>query len=141
MNSDGFQTTIVVDRPPEEVYDVINDVRSWWTGQIEGPTDLLDREFTYRYEDVHYSKLKVTQLVPAQRIVWEVTDSLIPGPDDPGEWTGTQVVFEITPGEDGTQVRFTHVGLVPEFGCFEGCSRGWSYYINESLPAVLSAPK
>lgn len=37
-----------------------------------------------------------------------------------------------------TELRVTHVGLVPEFECFDACSRGWSFYIGESLRDLLT---
>jgi hypothetical protein len=45
--------------------------------------------------DAHYSKQKVTELVPGHKVVWHVVDSKLSGPDDPSEWTGTEVTFEI----------------------------------------------
>jgi hypothetical protein len=64
MNS--FTTTISVDQTPEEAFAAINNVRGWWTGDIEGGTDKVGDEFTYRYEDIHYSRQKITALVPGK---------------------------------------------------------------------------
>ncbi len=46
MNTQDFTVTFSVDRTPEEVFAAINDVRNWWTGEIEGPTDVLGACFT-----------------------------------------------------------------------------------------------
>jgi hypothetical protein len=51
-----------------------------------------------------------------------VIDAHLVGPEDPTEWTGTDITFEITSKQDGTEVRFSHLGLVPEFECFDACS-------------------
>lgn len=129
----NFTTAFTVDQTPEEVFAAINNVRAWWTGEIEGSTDQLGDEFSYRYEDIHYSKQKITELIPGKKVVWHVIDAQLNFTQDKTEWRGTDITFEITPKGDQTEIRFTHVGLVPEFECFDNCSTAWGYYINTSL--------
>jgi len=57
------------------------------------------------------------RLIPGKKVVWHVVDAHLEGPEDPTEWTGTEIRFEITRMEDGTEVRFSHLGLVPDFEC------------------------
>jgi hypothetical protein len=59
MNPANFTTTFTVDQTAEEAFAAITNVRGWWSGEIEGSTHKLGDEFTYRYEDVHYSKQKL----------------------------------------------------------------------------------
>ena len=66
MKSQSFTTAFTVDKTPAEAFAAINNVRGWWSGNIEGSTDKLGEEWIYRYEDVHYSKQKITELVPKQ---------------------------------------------------------------------------
>jgi len=54
------------------------------------------------------------------------------------EWNGTKITFEIAKNGDKTEVRFTHVGLVPEHACFNACSNAWGSYINGSLPSLIT---
>jgi hypothetical protein len=138
VTSQNFSAAFLVDQSPQEAFAAINNVRGWWSGQIEGPTDELDAEFTYRYEDVHYSKQRITKLVPNEKIVWHVLDSFLKFTDDPDEWTGTEVTFEVAPQGERTEVRFTHLGLVPAFECYEKCSSAWSFYINNSLRQLIT---
>lgn len=132
-----FTTSFTVDRDAQEVFAVITDVRRWWHGEIEGVTDAVGEEFTYRQQDLHWSRQAVVELVPGERVVWRVTDARLSFTGDPAEWVGTEVVFALSEADGGTQVRFTHVGLVPALECFEACSGGWRHYVDGSLRSVL----
>jgi uncharacterized protein YndB with AHSA1/START domain len=133
--------TFSVDQTPQEVFDAITNVRGWWSGNIEGPTDKLGGEFTYRYEELHYSKQKVTELVPGKRVVWLVLGAAMTFIEDQSEWTGTKVVFDIARKGDKTEVRFTHVGLVPSHECYGACSSAWSSYVRGSLRTLITTGK
>jgi hypothetical protein len=130
-----------VDQTPEEVFAAINDVRGWWSGEIEGGTDQLGDEFTYRYKDVHYSKHKITELIAGKKVVWQVLDSYLKFTEDKTEWNGTEVVFEISKNGSKTEIRFTHLGLVPTSECFGACSSAWGFYINGSLRSLIATGK
>jgi uncharacterized protein YndB with AHSA1/START domain len=138
MTSHDFYSTFTVPQSPEEVFAAITDPKRWWTGDIEGNADKVGDTFSYRYGDVHYSKQKVTDLVPAQRVVWQVLESHLPGNEDPQEWTGTEIRFEVTDNKGQTEVRFSHQGLVPSFQCFSSCSSAWGFYINGSLKRLIT---
>ena len=138
MTSSDFTATFTVDRTPAEIFAAINDVRGWWSGNIEGDTDALGVEFTYRYQDVHYTKQKISEFVPNRRVVWHVEEATLNFTQEPDEWVGTDITFEIIPKGDETQMRFTHCGLVPEFECFEACSSAWGFYINGSLKRLIT---
>ena len=138
MTSTNFTTAFAVDQSPKEAFDAITDVRGWWSGQIDGDTDKLGAEFTYRYEDVHYSKQEITELVPNKKVVWRVLDAYLDFTKDPAEWKGTEITFEVARKDDKTEVRFTHLGLVPEFECYDSCSTAWGFYINNSLRNLIT---
>jgi uncharacterized protein YndB with AHSA1/START domain len=139
MNGQNFTTTFSVDESPEEVFAAVADVAKWWTGDVEGRTESLGDEFIYSYPGAHYSKQKITELVPGKKIVWRVIDSRLDGPDDPTEWTGTEITFEISPKGGQTELHFAHLGLVPEVECFDACSSAWGFYINRSLRRLITA--
>jgi hypothetical protein len=75
MNAQNFTTTFTVDQTPQEAFAAINHVRGWWSGEIEGSTGKLGDEFTYRYQDLHYSKQKLTELIPGKKVAWLVSDA------------------------------------------------------------------
>ncbi len=137
----GFTTTFTVDQTPEEVFAAVNNVRGWWSGNIEGKTDKLSEEWTYRYKDFHYSKQKITELVPGKKVVWLVLDSYLDFVKDKTEWNGTKITFEISKKDKKTELRFTHVGLVPEYECYDDCSNAWGSYVNGSLRSLIMKGK
>jgi hypothetical protein len=139
MNFQDLTATFTVDQRPKEVFAAINDVRSWWSGDVEGSTDTLGDVWTYRYKDIHYSKQKITELVPGKRVAWHVLDGYLDFTEDKTEWTGTDIAFDITEKDGKTEVRFTHVGLTPEFECYDNCSNAWGFYIKESLRELITS--
>ncbi len=141
VNDKSYTTTFSVDQTPEEVFNAVNNVRGWWSGEIDGSTDKLGAEFTYRYKDLHRSTQKITELVPGKKVVWHVLDSRINFVNDKTEWKGTDIVFEITKKGNKTALRFTHVGLLPAFECYGACSDAWGFYINDSLRSLITTGK
>jgi hypothetical protein len=138
MSDASYTATFTVDQSPEEAFAAINNVRGWWSGEIDGDTDKIGGEFTYRYEDVHYSKQKITALIPGERVAWHVLDGYLNFTEDKTEWTGTDITFDIAQRGDQTEVRFTHVGLLPQSECFDNCSTAWGFYINGSLRTLMT---
>jgi Activator of Hsp90 ATPase homolog 1-like protein len=141
MSGRDLTKSFRVDRTPEEAFAAINNVRGWWSGEIEGRTDRLGAEWSYRYQDVHYSKQTITELTPGKRIVWQVTDSTLNFIKDKTEWNGTRIEFDISKKGDQTEVRFTHVGLAPQQECYGACSDAWGFYITRSLRSLIETGK
>lgn len=141
MKTKDYATSITVDQSPEEVFDAVNNVRGWWSEEIDGSTDKLGAEFKFRYKYFHRSTQKITELVPGKKVVWHVSDARLNFVKHKTEWNGTDVVFEITRKGDKTELRFTHVGLVPAFECYGDCSGAWGFYINDSLRTLIATGK
>ena len=141
MTTPDFTTAILVDEAPSVAFDAINNVRGWWSEEIEGGTNKLNDEFDYHYEDVHRCKMKLIEVVPAKKLVWHVLDNYFKFTTDKSEWIDTQIIFEITEKNGRTQVRFTHLGLVPDYECFEVCKGAWTNYINNSLYSLITTGK
>jgi hypothetical protein len=138
MKKEDFTTTILVDQSSEEVFHAINNVRGWWSGEIEGNTDKPGDEFTYHVPDIHFSKQKITQSIPNKKIVWHVSDATLNFVKDKSEWKGMDIVFEIAQKDGKTEVRFTHAGLIPRFECYKDCSNGWTMLVNGNLHKLIT---
>src|SRR5262245_30120406 len=94
VSKPNLTITFTVDQTPEEIFDAINNVRGWWSGDIDGRTDKLGAVFSYRYGNVHSSTQKITEFVPGKKVVWHVVDGYLNFVKDKAEWVGTDIVFE-----------------------------------------------
>jgi hypothetical protein len=141
MQATDLTTTITVDQTPQEVFEAVITPQSWWSGDFEGNTKNVNDEFTYRYQDMHYSKQRVIESIPGKKVVWQVTESQLNFIEDKEEWTGTKIVFEISEKDGKTELRFTHVGLNPEVECYSDCSVAWTRLIQQSLYTYITTGK
>ena len=141
MSTQDFTTAIVVDQTPTEAFDAINNVRGWWSEEIEGSTNNLNDVFDYHYEDVHRCKMQIIEFVPNKKVVWFVQENYFKFTKDKTEWTGTKIIFDIDEKDGKTQLRFTQLGLVPEYECFEVCSDAWTTYVKKSLYGLITTGK
>ena len=141
MQNQNFTSTIVVDQTPNEVFNAITNPRGWWSEEIEGNTSAVKDVFTYHYEDVHFCKVELTEVVPNKKVVWKIIDNYFNFTKDKTEWIDTKVSFDISGQGDKTELVFTHIGLVPEYECYEACHQGWTHYIQNSLKNLIETGK
>jgi hypothetical protein len=141
MNTNDYTTSILVDQSPSEVYNAINNVRGWWSEEIEGSTDKLNDVYRYHYKDVHICKIKLIEMIPDQKVVWLVLENYFNFTQDKSEWVDTKISFEITNKGPQTELRFTHIGLVPHCECYVICQEAWSNYIHNSLRKLIETGK
>src|SRR3546814_11056849 len=106
MDSRDFTTGFTVDQTPDAVFAAICDVRRWWSTDITGRADRVGDRFVHRVRELHRCEIEVKQMVPGSRIVWTVLDNHFSFTGDATEWTGTDIVFEITKSGDRTELRF-----------------------------------
>jgi uncharacterized protein YndB with AHSA1/START domain len=141
MNQHSYTTVLLVDASPEAAYAAINDVRAWWTEDLEGSTDTVGAAYDFRGNhegvNVHRARIRVTDLVPGELVAWHVESNEFTFTDDQDEWVDTRIVFELTPTGDGTSIRLRHEGLVPVHECYDVCSNAWSHFIHDSLRGLI----
>lgn len=141
MKNQHFTTTILVDQSPMEVFNAVNNVRGWWSTGIQGNTSQLHDEFIFEVKDVHYSKQKLTAVIPGKKVAWLVTESTLSFIEDKSEWVGTKITFDISASGNKTKLVFMHEGLMPEVECYPACSPAWTEYIQHSLFNLITTGK
>lgn len=141
MSTSDFTTAILVDQTPAAAFNAINNVRGWWSEEVVGGTTKLNDVFNYHYEDVHSCKMKLIEVVPDQKVVWQVLENHFNFIKDTSEWIGTTISFEIAKKDNQTEIRMTHHGLVPQYECYTICRDAWTNYIQNSLRSLITTGK
>jgi uncharacterized protein YndB with AHSA1/START domain len=96
-------------------------ISAWWgpaTGSAaEGGTFRAD------FGQGRHHDIRVTSRTP-ERVVW----TSVAAPHHHGEWSGTTMVFALTPDgvDGGTRLAFRHAGLTPQLECYDNCQAGWT---------------
>ena len=85
--------------------------------------------------------MEVTDVVPNEAVIWHVVENYFSFADSAAEWVGTDLVFNIVPTSKGTEVTFTHVGLVPAAKCYSVSSSAWTDAILGSLQQLITTGK
>ncbi len=141
MNTNDLQIRIEVNATAQQAFECINRVTDWWTENLEGASGKLGDEFAVHFGDVHYSKQKLVEFIPNQKVAWLVTEGRMSFVEDQQEWVGTHIVFDLEEHHGKTQVTFTHIGLQPEIECYDACSNAWGGYVRGSLANLINTGK
>jgi hypothetical protein len=81
------------------------------------------------------------EVIPHKKVVWLVVDNYFNFTEDKSEWKATKIIFKISKKGEKSEIRFTHLGLVPEYECFNVCSNAWGSYMNGSLRSLITTGK
>ena len=92
MQNQNFNISFLVNQTPKEVFKAVNNVRAWWSEELEGDSENVDDEFSYRHGDVHFSKHKLTEVIPNEKVVWLTLDSKLTFVEKQDEWNGTKFI-------------------------------------------------
>lgn len=108
-----YTVSIEVTKPANEVFGhLLHNIAKFWPEEFEGESSKLNDEFVFKTGDSHYSKNKVIELLPNKKVVWLVTESI--RKTDNFDWTGTKMIFELTPKGNNTILVYTYDGFVLE---------------------------
>jgi uncharacterized protein YndB with AHSA1/START domain len=114
---------------PAKVYEALTSperLAAWWTSDTTGDSD---GTLKFRFGEVGGFDMKVLDLQPDRRVLWEVIDG-------PAEWIGTTVSFDLTRDGDWTIVLFTHSGWREPVEFMSHCSTKWATFLL-SLKALV----
>ena|SRR5579883_695643 len=141
MQQQDYQSSIIAGITPKEAFDGISRVNQWWSTHFEGSASNPGDVFTVRFKSGDWFKIKIEEIMPDKKIVWKVVDAEQSWLAESKEWVGTSIRWEISPLKDGTEVKVTHLGLVPAFECYDQCSVSWDWLMQKSLTKLLTEGK
>ncbi|MER6450699.1 SRPBCC domain-containing protein [Streptomyces venezuelae] len=107
---------------PEKVYEALTTVEglaAWWTTDTSGDGDGV---LEFRFGDLGGFDMKVLELRPDARVLWEVVDG-------PPEWIGTTVSFDLTREGEWTIITFAHAGWREPVEFMNHCSTKWAIFL------------
>ncbi|WP_246192426.1 SRPBCC family protein [Kitasatospora atroaurantiaca] len=107
---------------PEKVYEALTTVdglAAWWTTDTSGDGDGV---LKFRFGNVGGFDMKVLDLQPNARVLWEVVDG-------PAEWVGTTVSFDLAQDGEWTIVMFAHAGWREPVEFMNHCSTKWATFL------------
>jgi uncharacterized protein YndB with AHSA1/START domain len=114
---------------PEKVYEALTAVdglAAWWTTDTSGDSD---GTLKFRFGEVGGFDMKILDLQPGKRVLWEVLDG-------PAEWIGTTVSFDLAQDGEWTIVLFAHAGWREPVEFLNHCSTKWAIFLM-SLKALV----
>jgi uncharacterized protein YndB with AHSA1/START domain len=107
----------------DEVYaalTTIDGLSGWWATDTTGDTE-LGGILKFRFIPGGFD-IKVLELVPGKRVLWEVVDG-------PPEWIGTTIRWDLAQVEDWAIVLFAHEGWAEPVEFMYHCSTKWATFL------------
>lgn len=125
--------------PADEVFKALTTregLAGWWTSNTQAENKVggsLQFRFSADGSELGGFDMKVLELQPAKRVLWQV----VSGPE---EWIGTTIHWDL--GQDGEYciVLFKHQGWKEPVEFMHHCSTKWAIYLM-SLKSLLETGK
>ena len=125
--------------PVGEVYKALTTregLAGWWTNNTQAENKVggaLQFRFSAGGVEIGGFEMKVLELQPAQRVLWQV----VGGPE---EWVGTKIGFELKQSGEHAIVLFKHQGWKEPVEFMHHCSTKWAMYLM-SLKSLMETGK
>lgn len=106
--------------PAEAVYKALTTVEGlagWWTEDVSG-----DGTLHFQFGERGFFDMKVRDLAPARRVVWDVLDG-------PPEWIGTTIDWRLVQEDAYCIILFTHAGWREPVEFMHHCSTKWAVFL------------
>ena len=112
-------------------------VSGWWTNNTQGESK-VGGALKFRFSDpsgveIGGFDMKVLDLQPAKRVLWQVVDG-------PKEWIGTKISWELKQEGDYVIVLFKHLGWKEPVELMHHCSTKWAIFMM-SLKSLVETGK
>jgi uncharacterized protein YndB with AHSA1/START domain len=123
-----------IESSADDVYEALTTVdglAGWWTKDTQGDS-AVGGVLRFRF-DVGGFDMKVLELQPSQRVLWEVVDG-------PEEWIGTTVSWDLTQEGEYAVVLFAHQGWKEPVEFMYHCSTKWATFLL-SLKSLVETGK
>lgn len=143
IDKDSFHYEMTVAASTASVFkSITEEIPGWWTRMFEGSANKQGDSFTVRFGPDVFKTMRIEEIIPNEKVVWQVTDSLINVPElnNKTEWIDTTIVWQLQPRDTNTTIQLTHLGLQPDIECYGICSAGWRQFC-ESLKAHVENGK
>jgi uncharacterized protein YndB with AHSA1/START domain len=108
---------------PTAMYDALSTIEGlsgWWAENTTGSAE-VGGVIEFRFVPGGID-MKVLELVPGERVLWEVVGG-------PAEWIGTTVDWRIHQEGDFTILLFSHVGWAEPVEFMYHCSTKWGTFL------------
>jgi uncharacterized protein YndB with AHSA1/START domain len=100
----------------------------WWTKdtQWDGKVGSV---ISFRFGDRGFIDVKVLELDPAKRVLWQVVDG-------PADWIGRKISFDLVLEDDFVLVFFKHQGWKEPNEFMHHCSTKWALFLMSAKSLV-----
>jgi uncharacterized protein YndB with AHSA1/START domain len=124
----------------DEVYKALatrEGIAAWWTNNTQGESK-VGGALKFRFSDpagveIGSFDMKVLELHPARRVLWQVVDG-------PEEWIGTKISWELKQDGDYVIVLFKHLDWKLPVEFMHHCSTKWATFLM-SLKSLVETGK